>query len=250
MKKLYTLILLAVLLVTGSSLPAMSSILVSVKAKAKAKVAFVQDQSIPKFSGINVAGPFNVVIRLGQKEEVRMEGDKEVIGRIETKVENSVLRIGFKDRKRTWNWNADGGSKVKIFVTVRNLKSISVSGSGKAIVEGTLRGDSLSSVISGSGSLTVNAQVKSFTGVVSGSGSIAASGSAARSEVTVSGSGNFRGREFKANSAEVRVSGSGSVAIHADSHLEAVLSGSGNIRYSGNPHVDVTKSGSGNVSKI
>jgi len=250
MKKLSTQIILTIFLIGLSSVAVNAATLISVKAKSKVKPAFVQSQSIPKFSGINVGGPFNVTVRIGQKEEVRMEGDKDVISRIETKVENSVLKIGFKDRKRGWNWSSEGGERVKIFVTVRNLKSLAVSGSGKAVVEGTLRGDSFSSVVSGSGNLTIDAEVKSFSGVISGSGAISASGSSGASEITISGSGSFRGKDFKTGSAEVRVSGSGSATIFAENHLEAVLSGSGNIRYSGNPHVDVTKSGSGSVSKL
>lgn len=250
MKKLTPKVILIAFLISLSSVAANASTLVSVKAKTKTKTAFVQSQSIPKFSGINIGGPFNVVVRIGQKEEVRMEGDKEVISRIETKVENSILKIGFKDRKRGWNWSSEGGDRVKIFVTVRTLKSLAVAGSGRATVEGTLRGESFSSVVSGSGSLTVDAAVKSFTGTISGSGSITAGGSAGASEITISGSGNFRGKDFKTGSAEVRVSGSGSATVYAENHLEAILSGSGNIRYSGNPHVDVTKSGSGSISKM
>ena len=249
MKKFSSFIILTAFLTGLGSVASASSALVAIKAKANTKSIFRQSQSIAPFSGINVNGPFNVTVQLGQKEEIRMEGDKEVISRIETRVENSTLKIGFRDR-RHWTWGTDGASKVRIFVTVKNLKNLTVSGSGKATVDGTVRGDSFSSVVSGSGSLTANVQVKAFTAVVSGSGSISASGSSADSDVTISGSGSFRGKDFKSGSAEVRVSGSGNASIHAESHLEAVLSGSGNIRYSGDPHVDVTKSGSGNVSRL
>lgn len=249
MKKFSTIFILAAFLTGLGSVATASSALVSINARSKTKNIVLQNQSVAPFSGISVGGPFNITVRFGQKEEIRMEGDKDVISRIETRVENGTLKIGFRDR-RNWNWGSDGASRVKIFVTVKNLKSLSVSGSGKATVEGNVRGDSFSSVVSGSGSLTANVEVKSYTAVVSGSGTIVASGKAGASEISISGSGSFRGKDFRSGTAEVRVSGSGNASIHAENRLEAVLSGSGNIRYGGDPHVDVTRSGSGSVSKL
>ena len=246
MKKFISVFFSLALTVSLLSSSAEASVLVSFKSGR----IIQQESTVPPFNGINVGGPFNVIVKLGQKEEIRIEGDKEIVKRIETKVESSILRIGFKERKMSWNWSNDGGQKVKIYVTVKSLKSISVSGSGKVVVQGTVKGDSLASVVSGSGNLTVDADVKSYTAVISGSGAITTSGSANSTEVTVSGSGSFRGKDLIADEAEVRISGSGSATLHAENHLEAVLSGSGNIRYSGDPHVDVTKSGSGSVSKL
>ena len=248
MKKFSTFFILTVFLASLGTLATASSALVSIKTKLKTKTITLQNQSIAPFTGINVGGPFNVTVRFGQKEEIRMEGDKEVISRTETRVENGTLKISFRDR-RNWNWGSDGASRVRIFITVKNLKNLSVSGSGKTTVEGNVRGDSFSAVVSGSGALTAGVTVKAFTAVISGSGTIATSGAAADSEISISGSGSFRGKDFKSGSAEDRVSGSGNASIHVESHLEAILSGSGNIRYSGDPHVDVTKSGSGSVSK-
>ncbi len=249
MKKFSTFFILTVFIASlGTTAPAATP-LVSVKAKARTASDLRQDQRIAPFTGINVGGPFNVTVKFGQKEEIRMEGDKEVISRIETRVEHGTLKINYRDR-RNWSWGSDGVSRVKIFITVKSLKNLSVSGSGKTVVEGSVRGDSFSAVVSGSGSLTAAMAVKSFTGVISGSGTITASGSAADSDISISGSGGFRGKDLKSGSAEVRVSGSGNVSLHVESHLEARLSGSGNIRYSGDPHVDVTKSGSGSVSKL
>ncbi|HEY1025841.1 MAG TPA: head GIN domain-containing protein [Sphingobacteriaceae bacterium] len=247
MKKHITPIaLIAGFLISLSSFEASSATLVKIKSSRLLQ----EDRTVPKFTGINVGGPFETVITFGQKDEIRLEGDKETVSRIETHVENGILRIGFRDRNRGWNFNFDRAEKVKVFVTIRSLKSLAVSGSGRARVEGTVKGDSFSSAVSGSGSIIVNTDVKAYTGVISGSGSISATGASSSSKVTISGSGSFRGKDFKTMHAEVRISGSGNAAIHAEDHLEAALSGSGNIRYSGNPHVDLTKSGSGSISRL
>lgn len=247
MKKHITLFVAAICFISCISFTeASSSTLVTVRA-LKIRQA---ERTISKFTGINVGGPFQVLVTIGAKEEIRLEGDKETINRIETRVESGILKIGFKDRNRGWGFNFERGDKVKIFVTVRSLKSLAVSGSGSARVQGTVKGDSFSSVVSGSGSVIVETAVKAYSGVISGSGSITASGSSTSADISVSGSGNFRGKDLATKHAEIRVSGSGSATIHAEDHLEAALSGSGNVRYSGNPHVDVTKSGSGSVSRL
>ncbi|MCY1519919.1 putative auto-transporter adhesin, head GIN domain [compost metagenome] len=66
----------------------------------------------------------------------------------------------------------------------------------------------------------------------------------------VSGSGAFTKKNFKVDRLSSVISGSGSVNITANNHIEAVISGSGSINYSGNASVEKRVVGSGQVRKI
>lgn len=208
-----------------------------------------ETREVTNFSGISSGGHFNVFVKMGTTESLKIEADKEALERIETIVDNNILKIRIKNRlngsNRDWNMG-----KVSIYITAKSLNMLAVSGSGSIKVDGNLNQASFNTTVSGSGSINFNADVKDLKGVISGSGSISAAGTATHTSITISGSGRFNGKNLKSKTADIRVSGSGGIAIHAEDQLNASLSGSGNIRYSGNARVNISKSGSGSVSKV
>ena len=65
----------------------------------------------------------------------------------------------------------------------------------------------------------------------------------------MAGSGDIEAYDLKAETAELKISGSGTIRASVEKELVARISGSGNIKYKGNPRIeDIKVSGSGNVS--
>lgn len=243
MKRLITSLALCTVLTCVSILAAASTITLFGK-----KSPPQEDRQVAGFSAISSAGSFDVIITMGNKESLRMEGDESVMDEIETKVEDGTLKIRFKNNKNLWKWNNKG--KVTVYVNAKSLNGLSLSGSGDMQVKGAIKGEKLDTRVSGSGNMVFTANVTDFNAAISGSGNMTANGSAGTSEIAVSGSGNFTGKNLKTDETNIRVSGSGNVSIYADKSLNAKVSGSGNVRYGGNAEVSVSKSGSGSVSKI
>jgi len=69
-------------------------------------------------------------------------------------------------------------------------------------------------------------------------------------EFSVSGSGEVDALQCPAKTAEVHVSGSGTVRLNVSDALEAHISGSGDVWYEGSPSLDTHISGSGHVRKM
>jgi hypothetical protein len=216
-------------------------------APAVVAAPFDQTRDVSGFSGVASSGAFDVYISTGGRESVRLEGDNDLLDKIETVVEGKMLHIR---TKREYQNDRLDFSDVKVHVTARELNALALSGSGKMRVNSPLKADAFSATVSGSGEIEAG-QITSnrLEATVSGSGSFNASGSAKETEITVSGSGGFNGEKFTAGDADVRVSGSGSVHLRAENTLDGVLSGSGVIRYSGNAKVTERKSGSGRIIK-
>jgi Putative auto-transporter adhesin, head GIN domain len=241
MKKIMRTIALASLFVCSSQI-SKSSIIVKNK-----QVVSSDEREVSGFSGISSSGSFDVFVTLGDKESLRLEGDPERLSEIETKVEDGILKIRTKDLIKSWNGNK---GKVNIYITAKALNTLTMSGSGDMKVDGTVKADLLTTKVSGSGSISLNADSHNYIGVISGSGGINAKGNTGNAKITIAGSGDFKGREFHSASADIKVSGSGDASIYADQTLDAVISGSGHIKYEGNAQVSETKSGSGGVSKF
>ncbi|MFM6954036.1 MAG: head GIN domain-containing protein [Sphingobacteriaceae bacterium] len=227
----------------------MNSLLIVAAMVSLQTAAFCQEErSVADFTGINSGGNFNVYVRLGNTESLRLEGNADVLKEIETEVVKGVLKIQYIAKKRYWDWNSSDKKRVNIYITAKTLTNLGVSGSGDMKVEGTIKVPDFRAGVSGSGNLVVAAESVNLQGSVSGSGNLNLSGTAQNTDLVVSGSGNLSASNFKAKTASVTVSGSGNVNVSVEKSLRAVLSGSGNIKYSGNPEVTKTQSGSGRIS--
>ncbi len=246
--------------------------------------------NLETFTKISFRVPGKLYLRQGSLQKVEIEGDKDFLKELDTRVENGKLIIG---KEGKWNWGMNWGNddKVNVYVTVKDIDAISVSGSGDLIgqtkitsanldlnvsgsgsltIEAAASGeleadvsgsghidfkgscDSFDSDVSGSGRITLDAAIRNGASVgISGSGKIEASGSAKEVKASVTGSGKVYASNFVVDKCEVRISGSGDVEINVKSDLDANITGSGSVSYKGNPgHVNSHASGSGKVRKM
>jgi hypothetical protein len=162
----------------------------------------------------------------------------------EVKTANGLLSLGFKSGSIVRHT-----AKVIVDVYMPALESLSVSGSGKAVLMDRFDGKDLRMAVSGSGSIQGPVHYDSLAASISGSGTIKLSGACPQLGITLSGSGSFDGRQLPAVSVSAVLSGSGSINLDVGSSLAAVVSGSGRIRYSGDPTVISKIAGTGSVRK-
>jgi hypothetical protein len=212
-------------------------------------IAPQDERTIGNFKGVAAGGPISVKITIGDKESVRLEGDKDATADLITEVKSGILTIRPKTKWNDWSRKYNRAS-VTVYITARRLSSLTMSGSGSMEVNNSINGSELVTTLSGSGSIKATANVNSFTGVISGSGTVNLTGKSDDANLTLSGSGNFRGKTFSVDKVTVQISGSADVYIRAAQKVEAVISGSGNVYYSGDATVKRTVIGSGNVTKM
>ena len=206
-----------------------------------------QTRPVANFSAVVAAGAFSVEIKIGSTESLRLEGDEDLLNKIETVVENGTLKIRTQRNVENQRLNFD---RVKVYVTAKALQAITLSGSGNMQLLDRVKAETFSTTLSGSGNLeTAAIETGKLNTELSGSGNIITTGTAREVNVRVSGSGNFDGRKFTAQAADVRMSGSGNVSIEANETLNGTLSGSGRIYYTGNAKVTAIKNGSGEIIK-
>ncbi len=230
-------------------------------------------RDVATFSKVGFGGAGTLYLKQGKPQRVELEGSAELLEKYETKVEDGKLTIRPKDRWSDWSWGND--DKITVYVTVENIESIGVAGSGDVIAQTQLTSNKLNLKVSGSGSLKtevaisgeleadvsgsgdveikgtavkfdsdisgsgdVNASLKISTEAslsIAGSGKITMNGSAKSLEVKISGSGSIRGGDFEVEKCTVKMAGSGNVEIHVKDELDVNIAGSGDVRYKGDP---------------
>jgi Putative auto-transporter adhesin, head GIN domain len=230
-------------------------------------------RDVATFTKLGFGGSGTLYLKQGSPQRVELEGTSELLEKYETKVEDGKLSIRPKDRWNDWNWGKE--DKLIVYITVKDIESIGVAGSGDVIAQTKLVSDKLNLKVSGSGNLKAevavsndleadvsgsgNVEVKgnagSFDSDISGSGNVEASlvitgnaqvgiagsgkitidGSAEKLEARISGSGSVRGENFEVEKCMIKIAGSGNVDINVKEELEANIAGSGDVRYKGNP---------------
>ena len=217
----------------------------------KASTSEVVDRHLSGFHAIDVAGSYDVYITQGATESVKVEAPADMMDHIKTEVDNGVLRIYNKNDHFHWGDIWGHHPKIRVYVMVKDLNAINVTGSGDAFFRDGIRANSLKLSVSGSGDMTGRVETKTLESDISGSGDMKLSGNAENSKVSVVGSGDFTARGLVTVSTTVNVSGPGDAEINASDRVDASVVGSGDVRYTGGArNIHSSKAGSGDISRF
>lgn len=168
--------------------------------------------SVSAFTGLTLAGPYDVVVTVGSTHAVRSEGDPQVLDHLTVRVEDGELWIG-SERDGFLN-DGDRGNAV-VRVTVPRLESVTVGGSGDIRID-KMEGQSFEGRIGGSGDLQIGAlAVRDAEFSIAGSGDLKVAGKTDQTQFKIAGSGDIDAETLQSRTAAISIAGSGSVAAHA-----------------------------------
>lgn len=195
------------------------------------------------FTRVNSSGSWDVVITLGEKDEVKLVSKGFDLDKVITEVEDGKLEIKLeKGRYNNVNFTA--------YVTVRELEAVGLGGSGNIDVTSDVSSRTFSIGSSGSGNIKMqDVDTRTLSVGMSGSGKITIEGgSCETANIGQSGSGAFDALDLMAGDVKIGKSGSGSTSIGVEGDLKVASSGSGNVYIKGDPeHQSIASSGSGRI---
>lgn len=201
-------------------------------------------RNVGSFDAVGVSGSFDVFLVKGNEGKIDIKTEENLLPYLVTKVENGKLKIRWK--KGT---SIRTTKSTQVTVYFKDINGISVSGSSDIVAKDKIRSNEFTASVSGSGDIEFEIETDHLTASVSGSGDLDISGSAKNITASVAGSGDIDAYGLKADSADLKISGSGGMTITVEKELKVRVSGSGDIKYKGNPKIEDFKvSGSGNVS--
>ncbi|PZX51339.1 head GIN domain-containing protein [Algoriphagus chordae] len=195
-----------------------------------------------KFTGVNSEGSWDVIITLGDRDEVKLVSKGFDLDEVITEIEDGNLTIELDDSDDNANFTA--------YVTVRNLESLGLSGSGNMIIRSDISAREFSIGLAGSGNIELEMLTTGDLNVgMAGSGYVSiASGSASDVNIGQAGSGDFKAIDLMAKDVKIGKTGSGDTHIGVEGELTVGSLGSGSVYYNGEP-TDITNGsfGSGKV---
>jgi hypothetical protein len=204
-----------------------------------------RDLDLKPFTGFVLTSHYNVVLKQGSKQKVKVEGPQEILDKMNTTVSDGIWKI-YDKRKGKNSWKGNSG-KVTVYITLPKLKYVGVTGSGNVKCD-QFNAKDVKLKVTGSGDIKMGLKASSsITAGISGSGNIKLNGSSGTFKGKVTGSGSIKGIDMKVNTANATITGSGNIYIHCKEAITAKITGSGNVKYKGDPKVESRSTGSGKV---
>ncbi len=205
-----------------------------------------EERKFVNFNGIDLKFSAEVVISQGIEQKVVVEGAVSDLKNVVTELEGS--RLVLQKKLGTWHMG-----KIIVFITIEHINDLSIGGSGTIVNNTPLTALNLKLDVTGSGFIQLSdIKTDTISSTVSGSGSINLIGkdSVYSQNIDISGSGSVLVHHIKTSEINVNINGSGICKVFATKKLSIDLTGSGLVLYAGKPVLTIHSTGSGKVREI
>jgi len=200
-------------------------------------------RNVDEFTKLDVSGAFDVILIQGDKCEVVIEADADVIDNVITIVSGSKLEISVKN-------SPNHVDVLKAYVTFKNLDNIELSGAVELKTETRLKTDKLFLDVSGATETELMLEVNSFESDCSGASEMTLSGFAQSVDMDISGASEVDALELEATDFNLEVSGASEAKVYVKNELRVESSGASEVRYKGSPKVTSESSGASTIKPL
>lgn len=202
-----------------------------------------KERSVGSFSGVRVSTGIDVYLKQGDKISVAVEADENLHEYIVTEVTNGVLNV-YADA------NIREAEMKLVYVTMKEITSVSTSSAGDIIGETPVKTDNLKLSASSAGDIKLEVYAKSIDADISSSGNVTLTGEADIIDANLSSAGDLNAYNLKVREADVAASSAGDADIYVTERLRARASSAGDINYKGDPkYIDAHSSSAGGIHR-
>lgn len=203
--------------------------------------------AVSDFNRVVLTGRAVVHITQSDKESLTLSGSKSDLDEIKASIKYGQLVINHT--KRGWFRGFFQSTEMPHYnLTVKDLDSITLKGSGEIYSDGPLETEELQLMIEGAGQVELDLKVKRIKAAIFGVGKVVLNGTADSQVIEIEGRGVYQGKDLISKKGRLMINGSGDAEINVRDELEVTINGSGNVVYLGKPKVNKHISGHGNVS--
>jgi len=202
-----------------------------------------------QFHRILLEDDINLIITQDTFCKIEIEAGENLIPLVNTVIEGDTLTI---TNGNTCNWVRSYKNEINVFVTVKDLRILTYSGSGNITSTNTIKTNNfLVEQKSGSGNIDISIDTDtSDMQYHTGAGDITLSGKSEMSFLYNSSNGFLYCSDLQTTKTFVSNSGTGDIYLNVDSSLIAFIHFVGSIFYKGNPsEIEEVNDGTGKLIK-
>ncbi|QKX07509.1 DUF2807 domain-containing protein [Aquimarina sp. TRL1] len=215
-------------------------------------IAQIKSYEVKSFDKVIISPHIEVIFRKGEEEAVIVEEITEDIGKLNVEVNGKTLRIyldgakmvtknekikkdGWKQSKPLYN-----GTVVKAVVTYKNIKSFSLRGEERFVMESPLVSDRLQLSIYGASQLIMKeVALKDMKVTMYGESFLEVkNGAVAHQKITAYGESKVSMLSVKNKETKITAYGEGSFRVNVSDRIKVTAYGEATVAYIGNPQID------------
>ena len=185
-------------------------------------------RELPSFYGVEAGGIFNVMINIGQSQEVKIEVDENQVENVITEVVNDILYIKGDKLKN---------SAVNVYITIPELRYLKASGAVTFKVNGMNRVKEMKLIASGAANVDMNGEIDHFLTDISGAADVKVNGKAVWHKSELSGAGSLKASELETDTLIIFLSGAAEAIVNVKDMAVVEQSGAAHIKYTQKPPV-------------
>jgi len=210
-------------------------------------VTKIVTKEVSAFDKVEVDGAIDLIVNIGNKSEVIIKADSEIMPYIVTNVTDRELKIYNKDVIEFNNLKNN-----KILVTITTPSILELESSGACVIKiNDLKTDKLKVSLSGASDLTGSFECSVLDIEYSGASDSELRGKVKNCNIELSGASDIKAFDLVANNVKIEGSGSCSVDITVQDSLDVELSGVSELRYKGEPkYINSDLSGFSKLTKF
>lgn len=199
-------------------------------------------RSMASFREVVINGSYNVLLKQGKEEKIKIKADDNIINLIETKVNDGKLIIETKEP-------IEESSELTIEIILKEISSIEINGSEKVACTSTIITKDLRVISSGSAEIELLVNSENLFLTMNGAESVKLKGKAQKVDALVTGAGNLDATKLLTNTMKLFVAGAGHANVNVKNDLDVVVNGSSYVTYKGNPKIKKVVSETGSFVK-
>lgn len=198
----------------------------------------IQDSTfqVEAFNSMTISNGMSVKYQPGEKHEVRIVTDANLIANVYVNVRGDWLTIS-KDN------DFGQATSIEIYVTSPEIREINVHNSGSVSIDSVLHQEALRIGASNSGTIHLVAVTQNLRLNASNSGAIFVSGETEDLDASASSSGAIEAGDLLSQYADVSAEGSSSVKVRVNDRLVSNCNGGSSVLYSGPESLNVKANG-------
>ncbi|MFC5285241.1 head GIN domain-containing protein [Pedobacter alpinus] len=208
-------------------------------------------KNFKNFNKIIVSSGINLYLSQGNEDKVLFKGSKDLIDKISVTKNNDGTLVLEIDKSGWGNWIWGSDDDVKVYVTIKQLESLTVSGGSDVYCEGMLNLGDVTVKTSGGSDIKLNLNANALKIASSGGSDVVLKGTVKYLGIAASGGSDVDAFGLIADEIDLKTSGGSDSNVYAKNVLKIAASGASDVNYKGNPSVKrISSSGASDVQKV
>jgi hypothetical protein len=197
-----------------------------------------ESRDVSGFTGVHASTGIDVFISEGDRFDVEVEADENLLEVILTELNGNMLVI------KTDRVNIRSAKSKKVYVTLPKLKELKISSAGDCKGMTSFNCENLRISVSSAGDLKLDVEANRIDIDISSSGDATLTGRTSVLDASLSSAGDLHAFDLIAEEVSVDVSSAGDARVHATEEISMNASSAGNIYHKGGADVVHSRSSS------